>query len=214
MKLVIGNKNYSSWSLRGWLAAAATGAAFEEILIPLDTPQTKAEIARYSPAGRVPVLIDDGFEVWDSLAIIEYLAEKYPAAGLWSQDARTRARQRMLCAEMHSGFAALRSHYPMNMRARVADRPAPPPVQADIDRIRSIWRDALARKPAEGAFLFGPFSAADIMFAPVVSRFETYGIAVGESERAYMDAVLAHPHFVKWAEAAALEPWILSSDEV
>ena len=214
MKLVIGNKNYSSWSLRAWMALAATGADFEEILVPLDTSQTKSEIVRYSPAGRVPVLIDGELVVWDSLAIIEYLAEKFPGAGLWSDEAEMRARQRAISAEMHSGFAALRGFYPMNIRKTIAGRPATAAVQADIDRIVFIWREALLEKPAGGPCLFGEFSGVDAMFTPVVSRFETYGVAVGESERSYMDAILTNPHFERWAQAGKAEPWTIEADEV
>lgn len=214
MRIVIGNKNYSSWSLRAWLALAQTGAEFEEILIPLDTPEMKADIARYSPAGRVPVLIDDALAVWDSLAIIEYLADKFPSAGLWSADAGMRAIQRSVSAEMHSGFAALRSTLPMNIRRPKSDRTLAPEVRLDIDRICELWRQALERKTDEGPYLFGGFCGADCMFAPVVSRFETYNVPVGDLERAYMDAVLSHGSFRTWAQAAMLESWIVADDEV
>ncbi len=214
MKIVIGNKNYSSWSLRAWLALAATGADFEEIVIPLDTPDTKAEIARHTGSGRVPVLLDDGVTVWDSLAIIEYLAERYPEAGLWSADPTIRAHQRCICAEMHSGFAALRHYYPMNIRRSVDDRPATPEVQADIDRICFLWREALEESSGEGPYLFGGFSAEDAMFAPVVSRFETYNVPVGDLERGYMDAILTNPLFERWAQAAKQETWTIESEEV
>jgi len=214
LKIVIGNKNYSSWSLRAWLALAQTGADFEEILIPLDTPEMKSDIARYSPAGRVPVLIDDDVAVWDSLAIIEYLADKYPAAGLWSENAGERAMQRSVSAEMHSGFAALRSALPMNIRRPKSDFALAADVQADIDRICALWRQALARKTADGPYLFGGFCGADCMFAPVVSRFETYNVPVGDRERSYMDAVLSHEHFQAWALAARAESWIVAADEV
>lgn len=214
LKIVIGNKNYSSWSLRAWLALAQTGAEFEEILIPLDTPEMKSNIERFSPAGRVPVLIDDGLAVWDSLAIIEYLADKFPSAGLWSADTGARAMQRSVSAEMHSGFAALRSTLPMNIRRQKSDRVLAPDVQADIDRICDLWRQALERKTADGPFLFGGFCGVDCMFAPVVSRFETYNVPVGDTERAYMDAVLSHGPFLAWAQAAMAESWIVAADEV
>ena len=214
LKLVIGNKNYSSWSLRAWLALAVTGADFEEILIQLDTPHMKADIARYSPAGRVPVLIDDGLSIWDSLAIIEYLADKFPAAGLWSEDSRVRAIQRSVSAEMHSGFMALRAYYPMNMRHRSTDRPATPEVQADIDRICSLWRQALSGKPEGGPFLFGRFSGADAMFAPVVSRLSSYAVPVEPAIQTYMDSVRAHPKFRLWETAGVAETWVLESEEV
>lgn len=214
LKIVIGNKNYSSWSLRAWLALAATGTMFEEVLIPLDTPEMKADIARYSPAGRVPVLIDDGLAVWDSLAIIEYLADKFPSAELWSADAGVRAIQRSVSAEMHSGFTALRSTLPMNIRKPKSGRAIAPGVQADIDRICLLWRQALALKAADGPFLFGRFCGADCMFAPVVSRFETYNVSVGNEERAYMDAILSNGHFEAWAQAARAESWIVAADEV
>lgn len=214
MKLIIGNKNYSSWSLRAYMALSATGAEYEEIVIPLDTPQTHDEIRRYSQAGRVPVLVDGTVTVWDSLAIIEYLADKFPSARLWSDNAATRAVMRSISAEMHSGFAALRSWYPMNIRKTVTGRAPTPDVQADVDRITAIWREALEDDHSGGPYLFGAFSAVDAMFTPVVSRFETYGVAVGKAERAYMDAVLTNPRFEAWERAARVEPWVIEGEEV
>lgn len=214
LKLVIGNKNYSSWSLRAWLALAVTEADFEEILIQLDTPHMKDDIAKYSPAGRVPVLIDDGLSIWDSFAIIEYLADRFPAAGLWSDDLKIRAIQRSVSAEMHSGFMALRSYYPMNMRHMSTDRPATPEVQADIDRICSLWRQALLQKSEAGPFLFGRFSGADAMFAPVVSRLASYTVPVEPAIQAYMDSVRAHPKFRQWETAGVAETQVLEAEEV
>jgi len=196
------------------LALAATGAEFEEILIQLDISTTKTEIERYSQAGRVPVLIDGELVIWDTLAIIEYLAEKFPAAGLWSNDVGTRALQRSICAEMHSGFAALRNAFPMNMRKTIPGRGVSPDVQIDIDRICFVWRQVLDKDPAGGPYLFGRFSAADAMFAPVISRFVTYRFPVGDSERAYMDAILSNTHFQTWMQAAEAEPWILGGEEI
>lgn len=215
-RLAIGNRNYSSWSLRGWLALRATGAPFEEEVIPLDLPDTRARILAVSPAGRVPVLIDGPTHVWESLAIIEYLAERHPEAGLWPAEARARAHARAIAAEMHAGFTALRAACPMNIRRPPAARPngISEAVAADIARVREIWRTALRDHGGTGPFLLGAFSAADAMFAPVVSRFITYGVEVGKVERAYMGAVTAHPAMAEWRAAALAEPWVLEADEV
>lgn len=214
MQIVIGNKNYSSWSLRGWLALHHTGVPFEEIMLELDTPEFAARIGDYSPAGRVPVLVDGAVRVWDSLAIIEYLAEKFPAAGLWPADPAARALARSVVAEMHSGFGGLRNHYPMNIRRPVAERPPTEAAAADIARVTAIWRDCRARFGAAGPYLFGAFSAADCFYAPVASRLRTYGVAVGAVEAAYVDAIFAHPGFAAWAEAGRRETTIVPSDEV
>ena len=211
-KLVIGNKNYSSWSLRPWLAMQVAGIEFEEVQILLDQPDTKEKILEHSPAGKVPILIDGDLTVWESLAILEYLAEAYPNRGLWPEDAILRAEARSVSAEMHAGFGALRDYYPMNMRKRIPGREPTPAVQKDINRILEIWDNCL--EASQGPFLFGTFSAADAMFAPVVSRFETYEIPVNRKCRAYMDDVLTIPVLEKWYAAAESEPWILEHDEV
>jgi glutathione S-transferase len=197
MRLVIGNKNYSSWSLRPWLALKVAGLPFEEEPVLLDKPETQARIRRFNPAGRVPCLIDGALTVWDSLAILEYLAEKRPA--LWPSDAADRARARSVAAEMHSGFPNVRTHMPMNVRNRFPGKGRNAEVDAEIARISQIF-DA-SRKP----FLFGPFSAADAMFAPVVLRFRTYEPPLSPASRAYMDAVLALPAMQEWIAAAGVE---------
>ncbi|MCA1300365.1 glutathione S-transferase family protein [Stappia indica] len=214
MKLVIGNKTYSSWSLRAWLAARLTGAPFEEVLVLLDTPEFPEKVREASPAGRVPVLIDGDITVWDSLAIIEYLAERFPEAGLWPADRAARAHARSICAEFHSGFFDLRGNYPMNLRRSPAPHPRAPDASKDIARIREIWRGCRAAHGARGAYLFGAFSAADCFYAPVVSRFLTYRLPLGDVERAYAEAVMAHPLMRQWCEDAAGESWVVTADEV
>lgn len=214
MRLVIGNKTYSSWSLRAWAAAKLSGLDFEEVLVPLDTPEFASRVKAISPAARVPVLVDGKLAVWDSLAIIEYLAERAPAGRLWPLDGAARARARSLCAELHSGFPDLRGHYPMNLRRTPAPHPRSPDATRDIARMREIWRECRADHAGEGDFLFGPFSAADCFFAPVVTRFLTYLLPLGKVERAYAEAVMAHPILVEWREGAAREPWVVDADEV
>ena len=196
MLLVIGNKNYSSWSLRPWLAMKVLGLAFDEKRVPLDTPGTKQEILRYSPAGKVPCLVDGSLAIWDSLAILEYLAERHPQ--LWPADAAERARARAISAEMHSGFANLRNHMGLNVRRRYPGRGRTPEVLEEIKRIDAIWSQA------KGPFLFGAFGAADAMYAPVVLRFRTYEVRV--SNREYAEAMLALPAMREWIEAAEREP--------
>jgi len=195
MLLVIGNYNYSSWSLRAWLALKVFGFDFDEQRIPLYGPGVKEQILRHSPAGKVPVLVDGAAVVWDSLAIMEYLAEKN--ARVWPADAAQRARARSICAEMHAGFASLRTHMSMNVRRRYPGKGRTPEVLEEIRRIDAIWSEA------RGPFLFGPFSAADAMYAPVVLRFRTYGVEV--SNPAYMQAVLALPAMQQWIAAAERE---------
>jgi glutathione S-transferase len=205
--LVIGNKNYSSWSMRGWLAMKQTGLPFEEIVIPLDQDETRHKILGHSPSGRVPVLKHDGRVVWDSLAILEYLAELAPGAGLWPKLVEARANARSVCAEMHSGFQALRTHMPMNIRASLRGKDHAAGVDEDIRRITQIWRDSLQRHGGGGPFLFGPWCGADAFFAPVVTRFRTYGVHLDDICRTYADRVLAWPAVAEWCEAAKAEPW-------
>ena len=205
LTLVVGSKNYSSWSLRPWLALRAAGIPFEDIVVPLDRPETKAEIARHSPSGRVPVLRDGELVVWDSLAIIEYAAERFPEAHLWPADRAARAVARSVSAEMHAGFQALRAHLPMNLKRTPAPRDLPAEAEADIARVEEIWRACRAR--GTGPFLFGAFSGADAMYAPVVTRFETYRVPVDPEIRAYMDAILGLPAYREWRDAALAEPW-------
>jgi glutathione S-transferase len=214
LKLIIGNKNYSSWSFRPWIAMKATGIAFEEELIPLGTPQFRARLDAVSGTGKVPTLIDGEVRVWESLAILEYLAEKFPAARLWPAAAAARAHARAVSCEMLAGFLALRKACPMNMWRPVIARDVGEDVKANVARIDSMWRDCRARYGQGGAFLFGAFGAADAMYAPVVARFHTYGIQVSPAARTYMDAMMALPAWSEWRDAAVKEPWVLADDEV
>jgi glutathione S-transferase len=213
--LVIGNKAYSSWSLRGWLAVRLAGVAFEERLIRLSEPGSRAALLAHSPAGRVPVLHHGERVIWDSLAIVEYLAEQQPEAALWPADAGARAHARSIAAEMHSGFAALRSAMPMNLRKSLPGRGQGPGVAADIERIVLLWQDCRRRFAGpDGPFLFGAPGAADAMYAPVATRLRTYGVALDPVAAAYVEAVHAWPLFREWHAAALEEPWIIPEDEV
>jgi glutathione S-transferase len=213
LALVIGNKNYSSWSLRPWIAMKAAGIAFDEIVIPLYEPGSREEVLKHSPAGKVPVLIDGAQYVWESLAILEYIAEKFPAAGLWPKDTRARAHARSIAAEMHAGFQPLRKNCPMNLWLPPKKRAMPDEVAADVQRIDALWSDCRVRFGQGGPFLFGAFGAADAMYAPVVTRLHSYGLEVGEVSRCYMDAVMALPAFVEWRAAALEEPWVMRQNE-
>jgi len=217
LTLVIGNKNYSSWSLRPWIAMKVKGIAFKEVVIPLYEPGSREAILNYSPAGKVPVLIDGDQHIWESLAILEYLAEKFPAASLWPADARARAHARAVATEMHGGFQALRKNCPMNLWLPPKKRPVPDEAMADVRRIDALWSDCRARfgqRPENGGpFLFGAFTAADAMYAPVVTRLHGFGLDVGAVSRAYMDAVMALPAFVEWHQAALKEPWVMQHNE-
>ena len=212
-KLVIGNKNYSSWSLRAWLMAKAAELAFDEVLIPLDEAGYKAEIRKHSPSGRVPTLIHNDLVIWDSLAIGEYLAETFPNARLWPTDPSDRAVARAVSAEMHSGFESLRRHMPMNIRSRFPEEGRKPGVQDDINRIKAIWRSCRDKYGAGGPFLFGDFGIVDAMFAPVASRFRTFQVELGDTEQAYCDALMKWPDMKAWADAAENEPMIIDSAE-
>lgn len=205
--IVLGNKNYSSWSLRPWLALKRTGAAFSEIVIPLGRPETKEEIARHSPSGRVPVLRHGPRVIWESIAICEYLAEAFPESQLWPTDAEARAHARAIGCEMHAGFAALRRALPMDIRRRTATPPLAPDVESDVARVAGIWRDCRRRYGTGGDFLFGAFSIADAMFAPVATRFLTYGVGVDPTVNGYVRALVEWPAMREWAAAAAAEPW-------
>ncbi|MBV9076413.1 MAG: glutathione S-transferase family protein [Methylobacteriaceae bacterium] len=213
LTLVIANKLYSSWSLRPWLMMTELGLAFDEIVIPLDQPDTATRILAHSPAGKVPILLDGPLRVWDTLAILEYLAELHPGR-VWPADRAARALARSISAEMHAGFGALRSACPMNLGKRFARRDRGPAVARDLARVEAIWRDARARFGAGGPFLFGAFSGADAMYVPVVTRLDTYDLPVAPDTRAYMDAVLNLPGFQAWREAALKETWIVPHDEV
>lgn len=214
MKLIVASKRYSSWSLRPWLALRVAGVPFDEQVIILRQPETAAEIAKWSPSGVVPVLNDGDLTVWDSLAIIEYVAERFPDAGLWPAGVADRARARSVSAEMHSGFQALRAACPMNLGLRFAARDRGDAVAAAVARVCAIWRGLREQHGAEGAFLFGGFCAADAMYAPVVARLDGYSIPVDDVCRAYMDAVLALPAFQEWRAAGLREPAIPAYDEI
>jgi glutathione S-transferase len=219
MDLYIGNKNYSSWSLRPWLLMRQAGIEFAEHPLRLDWAAGspfKTTLLAIAPSGRVPLLVDDGFAVWDSLAIAEYLAERFPAKALWPDDRRQRARARSLCAEMHSGFAALRERCPMNIEADLPEIGARcarewPAVMADLRRIDGMWSEALAE--SGGPFLFGAFGTVDAYFAPVCARIPCYGLPVGAAARDYVARILALPAMQEWSTAARAENDFLLEDE-
>jgi glutathione S-transferase len=200
--------------LRPWIAMKVAGIAFAEQVISLDAADFKARVTEFSGTGKVPVLIDGDVHVWESLAILEYLGEKFPQARLWPADPQARAHARAISAEMHAGFVPLRRHLPMNVWRPAKPRQLTPDVQANVARIDAMWTDCRKRFGAGGAFLFGAFCAADAMYAPVVSRFHTYAVEVGPAARAYMDAILALPAWAEWHSAALQEPWVLAVDEV
>jgi glutathione S-transferase len=204
LTLYVGSKRYSSWSLRPYLALAHAGVAFQTRTILLDQPTTKDDIARVNPAARVPVLHDDTFAIWDSLAICEYAAELAPNAGLWPADRAQRARARSIAAEMHSGFAALRRDMPMDLCSAKHGEGHTAEALADARRIKAIWREHL--QASGGPFLFGAFGNADAMFAPVTTRFRTYGVDLDATCRAYVDAVAAVPAMQQWQRDAEAEP--------
>ena len=213
LTLVIANKNYSSWSLRPWLLLKQFGIAFDEVLIPLDQPDTAQRVRENSPSGRVPVLRDANITVWDSLAISEYLAEKFPQHPFWPTSIEARARARSVSAEMHSGFATLREHMTMNCRKHLPGKGRAPGVQQDIDRITEIWRDCRTRYGAGGDMLFGKFSIADAMFAPVTFRFMTYGVDTDPVSAAYIKAVQALAPMQDWLAAARAEQEVIAQYE-
>ncbi len=220
LKLFIGNKNYSSWSMRPWVLLKQAGIPFQEVMIPFGTmaadSEFKQSILKVNPAGRVPALVDDGFVVWDTLAIAEYVAEKFPDKRLWPQDVKARARARSVCAEMHSGFSALRSHCPMNIEASLAhigalvwrDQPA---VRADVQRIIAMWSELLEQH--KGPMLFGEFSIADAYFAPVCMRIKNYGLPVPGHITDYVRRVCALPGVAAWIEDALKEHDFVTVDE-
>ena len=217
LKLFIGNKAYSSWSMRGWLAVRHAGVAFEEIVVPLydDDWDKRREGAEFAPSsGKVPILWDGDVVVWDSLAIVEYLADKVGRDRFWPADDAARAMARSMAAEMHSGFQNLRREHSMNVRRTFATPELSPGVQQDVMRIVSLWAEARARFGGGGEFLFGDYGAVDLMFAPVVTRLVTYGIPVPRFAVAYMQAILAYPDVRAWIGAAQEEPWVIEKFEL
>ncbi|GIL40326.1 glutathione S-transferase family protein [Roseiterribacter gracilis] len=206
LALVIGNKATSSWSLRPWIAMVHAGIPFREIQIRLRRSDTKAQIANWTASGKIPVLLDGGERIWESYAILEHLADRFPDRGLWPADPAARAHARSISCEMHGGFAALRRDLAMDVLHDLRGQRWSDEAQADIDRISAIWREARGRFGASGPFLFGRFSNADAMYAPVVTRFATYGVSLGVVERSYVDSVLAHPAMQRWIDEAKAEP--------
>lgn len=215
LKLIIGNKNYSSWSLRPWIAMRHAGIPFEEELYALYEPGSREKIMKYSPTGTVPCLVDGDVTVWESLAILDYVADKFPDKKLWPGDMNARGFARAISSEMHAGFGPLRQHCSMNMRRdRNKPRELTEPVKANVQRIDAIWSECRSRFGAGGPFLFGAFSNADAMYAPVVSRFASYSIQVSPAARGYMDAVMALPAWKEWEDAARIEPMVMPHNEM
>ena len=209
-KLIIGNKNYSSWSLRGWFVLKHLGIEFDEVKIPLDVPRYKQKLYHYSDAGKVPVYIEDSLTIWDSLAICEYLAERHPL--LWPVDAKARVTARCVSAEMHSSFLDLRNELPMNCRASYRSVTPSKGAAKDITRIENIWTSCRNLYASEGPWLLGGFSIADVMYAPVASRFDTYQIKLNSTAYEYMQTVLANPHIRQWYEDSRQEAEVI--DEI
>jgi glutathione S-transferase len=214
LTIYLGNRNYASWSLRAWLALKATGAEFVEEVIPILQPGSKETLFKYSPSGKVPALHHGDIVVWDSLAICGYLAENFPAAGLWPADPAAKAVARSVSAEVHSSFMALRREFPMNIRSSFPGRGISPEAQSDINRVMAIWRQCRTRfGEGKGDFLFGAFTIADAMFAPVVTRFRTYKFDLEREADAYCDAITAMPAMQEWAAAAGNEPMVIDEYE-
>jgi glutathione S-transferase len=212
LTLVIGNRNYSSWSLRAWLLLKHLGLEFDEIVIGLDRADTRDQVEQHSPSGRLPVLLHGELRIWDSLAICEYAAEL--AEKGWPRSREARAVARAACAEIHSGFTTLRSLWPMNARARNRHTAVTGSLEADIERIDEIWNDCRGRFGAGGAWLFGEYSVADAMYAPVVLRFNTYGARISQTARWYMASVLEDAALQEWLQLAKHEPWTIAAEEV
>jgi glutathione S-transferase len=210
LTLVIGNKNYSSWSLRAWLVMELSGAAYDEVRIPLYTPDSRARLKQHSPTGKVPVLKTPDGVIWDSLAIAEYMAENYAKAELWPTDASARAMARSLCAEMHSGFSALRNHLPMDLKRRQRLAKMPAEAENDIKRVCSLWAECRERFGAHGPFLFGRASIADAFYAPVATRLKSYSVSLPPEADAYVDAIYSWPAFQRWHEEALKEKEVIS----
>ena len=214
MHLVIANKLYSSWSMRPWLVLRAFDIPFEETVIPLRQPDTKARILEHSPTGKLPVLVDGDAVVWESLAIISYLADRFPEKPIWPRDRVALAHAKSIAMEMHAGFQMLRQTCPMNLGKRFSAPPMTDELKANLDRLEAMWRGARKRFARDGGpFLFGAFTAADAMFAPVVTRLESYSLPVAADTRTYMDAVLGHPAVIDWTRDAFREPWRIAEYE-
>jgi len=211
LKLIVGNKNYSSWSMRPWLAMKAAGIEFTDEVIPFDFSNGNAAIKAVSESGRVPLLVDGDFRLWESLAIIDYVAELFPDKPVWPADIRDRALARAYSLEIISGFRGIRNACPMNLRRPKKAMPINADMAADIARIETIWHTSVRR--SGGPFLFGAFSAADAMYAPVVNRFDVYLLSDHPETLAYIEAVKAHPAWLAWAADAAQETWIVAEDE-
>jgi len=207
LKLVIANKAYSSWSFRPWILLRHFEIAFEEVTIPMRQAETRSEMLCYAPTGKCPSLHDGDIAIWDSLAIVEYIAETFPHLAIWPKEKAARAHARSLSAEMHSGFTGLRSHLPTVFRRAVQKRELTPEAEADVARLEAAWAEARSRFGAGGGFLFGAFSAADAMFAPVVERLRAYDVPVSDKTRHYMETMMALPAWGDWAAGAHAEPW-------
>jgi glutathione S-transferase len=214
LQLFIGNKAYSSWSLRPWILMKELGIDFDETVVPLFQPQTARQLRPISPSGRVPVLVDGDVRVWESLAIFEYLAERHPKKRIWPKKTAARAQARALCAEMHAGFTAVRGHLPTNFRREPAARDLTEEVAAEVGRIEVAWAQARKAFAGKKPFLFGRFTAADAMFAPVVNRLHVYDVPVKRATRDYMDVILALPSYQQWLADAAAEPWVYAPYEL
>jgi glutathione S-transferase len=215
MHLHIANKLYSSWSLRPWMLMTALAIPFEESVIPMYFPDSKARMLDVSPTGKMPCLEDGEFKVWESLAIMEHLHERFPEKGVWPREARARAHARAAASEMHAGFQALRQACPMNLGKRFSPRELSTDVSDNVRRLEGLWSEARVRfgETAGGAYLYGAFTAADAMFAPVVTRLDTYQVRVAPATRRYMDAILSHTAFVRWRKEALAEPWTIDNYE-
>ena len=216
LKLIIGNRAYSSWSMRGWLAVKQSDEEFEEYVVPLfdEKWEERRHGDEFAPSlGKVPILWDGDIVVWDSMAIIEFLADRHGPALYWPEDEGARAVARSMAAEMHSGFANLRRELPMNVRKSFRSKDVSKPVREEVDRVLQLWAQARARWGGTGDFLFGDWCAADMMYAPVVTRFITYGIKVPNFAGAYMKCVLSHPHVAEWIDKAQDEPWVIEQYE-
>lgn len=213
IKLAIGNKLYSSWSLRAWILLTAFDIPFEETVIAMYKDDTKARMLAFGPTGKVPVIDDDGVVVWESMAIMHYIADRFADKAIWPVERAARGHAMAAAAEMHASFTAIRSSCPMNLTKRFKPRDRGDRVATDVARLEAVWAEARTRFGADGPFLYGAFSAADAMYAPVVTRLDTYQIPVSVQTRAYMDSVLTHPALIAWKQSAFQEPWALAHYE-